>query len=333
MRLKLIRLVLTLALVILTAPLAVDAQPPTKVHRVGRLLGVGSPLSGPSPLFEAFQQRLRELSYIEGQNLILEDRYAEGRPERLPDLAAELVQLKVDVIVAEGTAAIRAAQHATRTIPIVMAASADPVGEGLVASLARPGGNITGLSFLGAELPGKRLEILKETVPQSTRIAVLANPAFPAYASRMHNLTMAARALGLHLHVVEVRRADELDTAFAAVTRAGADAVIVMEDAVLLNSQRGRVVADLAAQSRLPVMYSWREWVVAGCLMSYGPSRREYGRLIAVYVDKILKGANPADLPVEQATKFELVINLKTAHALGLTIPPSLLFQADEVIQ
>jgi putative ABC transport system substrate-binding protein len=326
-------LIVLLALSILAAPLAAEAQQATKVHRVGRLLGVGSPLSGPSPLYEAFQQRLRELSYVEGQNLVLEDRYAEGRPERLPGLAAELVRLKVDVIVAEGTAAIRAAQHATHTIPIVMAASADPVGEGLVASLARPGGNITGLSFLGAELPGKRLEILKETVPQSARIAVLANSAFPAHESRMHNLTVAAQALGLHLHVVEVRSADELDTAFAAMTRAGTDAVIVLEDAVLLNSQRGRVVADLAAESRLPVMYAWREWVVAGCLMSYGPSRREYGRLVAVYVDKILKGANPADLPVEQATKFELVINLKAAKALGLTISPTILFQADEVLQ
>jgi len=170
-------------------------------------------------------------------------------------------------------------------------------------------------------------------VPQSTRIAVLANPAFPAYETTMHNLTMAARALGLHLQVVEVRRAEELDDAFAAMSRAGADAVIVIGDALLLNSERGRVVADLAVKSRLPVMYNWREWVVAGCLMSYGPSRPGMYRQAAIYVDKILKGANPAELPVEQATTFELVINLKTAHALGLTIPPSLLFQADEVIR
>ena len=271
--------------------------------------------------------------YVEGQNLVIEYRYAEGSEERLRDLAAELVRLKVDVMVAEGAAAIRAAQHATRTIPIVMAATSDPVGQGFVASLAHPGGNITGLSFLEAELPGKRLELLKEMVPQSTRIAVLANPAFPAYETTMHNLTMAARALGLHLQVVEVRRAEELDDAFAAMSRAGADAVIVIGDALLLNSERGRVVADLAVKSRLPVMYNWREWVVAGCLMSYGPSRPGMYRQAAIYVDKILKGANPAELPVEQATTFELVINLKTAHALGLTIPPSLLFQADEVIR
>jgi len=264
----------------------------------------------------------------------MEHRYAEGSEERLRDLAAELVRLKVDVIVAGGAAAIRAAQHGSRTIPIVMAgAGDDPVRQGFVASLAHPGGNITGLSFLGEELPGKRLELLKETVPQSTRIAVLANPAYPAYETTMHNLTGAARALGLHLHVVEVHRADELDTAFAALTQAGADAVMVIPDAVLLNSERGQVVADLAATHRLPVMYGWREWVVAGCLMSYGPSRPGMYRRVAIYVDKLLKGANPAELPVEQATTFELVINLKTAHALGLTIPPRLLFQADEVIR
>jgi putative ABC transport system substrate-binding protein len=316
---------------LLTAPLAAEAQQATKVYRVGRL-SPGSPLLVPH-LWEVFRQGLRELGYVEGQNLIIEYRYAEGHEERLRDLAAELVQLPVNVIVAEGAAAIRAAQHATRTIPIVMAATSDPVGQGFVASLAHPGGNITGLSFLDAELPGKRLELLKETVPQSTRIAVLANPANPTYASAMHNLTGAARMLGLHLQVVEVRRAEELDDAFAAMTRAGADAVIVIGDPLLLNSERGRVVADLAVKSRLPVMYNFREWVVAGCLMSYGASRPVVYRQAAIYVDKILKGANPAELPVEQATTFELVINLKTAHALGLTIPPRLLFQADEVIR
>jgi putative tryptophan/tyrosine transport system substrate-binding protein len=216
-QLSTIRLIATLALVIFTAPLVAEAQQATTVYRIGRL-SPGSPLLV-AHLWEAFRQGLHELGYVEGQNLILEARYAEGSPERLHDVATELVRLPVDVIVAEGAAAVRAAQHATRTIPIVMAAGVDAVGEGLVASLARPGGNITGLSFLGEELPGKRLEILKETVPQSTRIAVLANPAFPAYASRLYTLTMAARALGLHLHVVEVRWADELDTAFAEVTR------------------------------------------------------------------------------------------------------------------
>jgi len=333
MRLCTIRLIAMLALIILMAPLATEAQQATKVHRVGRLLGVGSPHSGPDPPFEAFRQGLRERGYIEGQNLILEDRYAEGSQERLRDLAAELVRLQVDVIVAEGGAANRAAQHATHTIPIVMAATADPVGQGFVASLAHPGGNITGLSFLAADLPGKRLELLKETVPQSTHIAVLVNQAHPAYESTMHNLSEAARALGLHLHIVEVRSMDELDTAFAAMTQAGADAVLVIEDALLLNSERGRVVADLATQRRLPLMYGWREWVVAGCLMSYGPSRPWVYRQAAIYVDKILKGAKPAELPVEQVTTFELVLNLKTAKALEITVPPSLLLLADEVIQ
>src|SRR5262249_9618795 len=226
MRLKSITLMVTLALALLTVPLAVDAQLPAKVHRVGRLI-TAFPPSQPNPILEAFEQTLRDLGYVEGRNIILEYRYAEGSEERLRDQAAELVQLPVDVIVAQGAAAIRAAQYATRTIPIVMAATSDPVGLGFVASLAQPGGNITGLSFLGEELPGKRLEILKEAVPQSTRIAVLANPALPAHASRMHNLTMAARALGLHLHVVEVRRADELDSAFAAMTQAGVDAVLL----------------------------------------------------------------------------------------------------------
>src|SRR5438128_10041840 len=213
--------VVTLTLSLLAALLTAEAQQATKVHRVGRLFGAGSPSSGPDPSFEAFRQGLHDLGYVEGQNLVIEDRYAEGSEERLHDHAAELVRLQVDVIVAEGAAAIRAAQHATRTIPIVMAASADPGGLGFVASLAYPGGNITGLSFLGKELPGKRLEILKEAVPQSTRTAVLANPAFPAHASRLRNLTEAARVLGLHLHVVEVHSADELDTAFVAMTRAG----------------------------------------------------------------------------------------------------------------
>jgi len=210
--------------------------------------------------------------------------------------------------------------------------TSDPVAQGFVASLARPGGNITGLSDLGVELPGKRLELLKETVPQLSRIAVLANPANPAYAPGMHNLTGAARALGLQLQVVEVRRADELDTALAVMSRAGADALIVLEDSLLLSGLRGRTV-DLAAKHRLPTIYAWRQVVAAGGLMSYGPSPLDMHRRTATYMDKILKGAKPADLPVEQPTRFEFVINLKTAQALGLTIPPTILFQADEVIQ
>jgi putative ABC transport system substrate-binding protein len=281
---------------------------------------------------EAFRQALYELGYIEGQNLMIEWRWAEGRDERLPDLAAELVRLQVEVIVVGGVAAIRAAQHATSTIPIVMAANYDPVGEGFVASLARPGGNITGLSWLGAELPGKRLEILKETLPQSTRIAVLGNPAFAAYETWLNSLTAAARTLDLHLYVAELHRADELDSAFAAITGAGADALIVLSDPALLDGLHGRI-ADLAARHRLPAMYDWRAYVDAGGLMSYGPNMPDMQRRAASYVDKILKGAKPAALPIEQPTTFNLVINLKTAKALGLTIPPTILFQASEVIQ
>jgi putative ABC transport system substrate-binding protein len=319
----------TLILNLLVPPLAAAAQPPAKVARIGIL----SPAAAAStPLSEAIRQGLHELGYVEGQNIVIEYRFAEGRDERLADLAAELVRLKVDVIVAGGAAAIRAAQHATRTIPIVMAGTPDPVAQGFVTSLARPGGNTTGLSLLNVDLPGKRLELLKETVPQSARIAVLANPAGAYYKPMMHDLTVAARVLGVQLHVVELRSADQLDTAFAAMTQAGANALIVMADPALMDGLRGQVV-DLAATSRLPAMYAWKMYVEAGGLMSYGPSLPGIYRYAATYVDKILKGAKPADLPVEQPTKFELVINLKTAQALGVTIPPTLLFLADEVIR
>ena len=331
MRSTTVGLFVMLALSVLAAPVVAAAQQPTKVYRIGRL-SPGFPPSQLSPSREAFRQALRELGYVEGQNLVIEWRWAEGRDERLPNLAAELVQLQVEVIVVGGVAAIRAAQHATSTIPIVMAANYDPVGEGFIASLARPGGNITGLSWLGAELPGKRLEILKETLPQSTRIAVLGNPAFAPYETWLHSLTAAARALSLHLHVVELRRADELDSAFAAITSAGADALIVLSDPALMDNLLGRVV-DLAAKSRLPAMYDWRAYVDAGGLMSYGPNMPDMQRRAASYVDKILKGAKPADLPIEQPTTFDLVINLKAAKALGLTIPPTVLFQANEVLQ
>ena len=325
--------VVTLTLSMLAASLAAEAQPPTKVYRIGWLRPDSPPLPPVSfPPQEAFRQRLRELGYVEGQNLVTESRYAEGREERLPELAAELVRLKVDVIVAPGTAAIQAAQHATRTIPIVMTGANDPAGQGLVVSLAHPGGNTTGLSNLGVELPGKRLELLKETVPQSTRIAVLGNPADPAYEPARNTVTVAAQALGLHLHVVELRRAEELDTAFATMTRAGVDALLVLGEPQLTDRLRGRIV-DLAAQSRLPAMCDWRTYADAGCLMSYGASLIDKYQRAAEYVDKILKGAKPADLPVEQPSKFELVINLKTARALGLDVPPSVLARADEVIE
>ena len=233
---------------------------------------------------------------------------------------------------AVGSAATRAAQHATRTIPTVMTGTSDPVGQGFVASLARPGGNITGLSNLLEELPSKRLEILKETVPHSTRIAVLVYPANPTATAMLHNLTVAAQELKLHLHVVELRRAEELDTAFTAITQEGADALIVVSDLVLIDGLRGQV-ADRAATRRLPAMYDWKMYVEAGGLMAYGPSLPDTHRRAATYVDKILKGAKPADLPVERPTKFDLLINLKTAQALGITIPPHLLVLADEVIK
>jgi putative ABC transport system substrate-binding protein len=321
---------MTLILSLLATPLVTDAQQATTVHRIGGLVA-GSAHSY-RHLLEAFRQGLRDLGYVEGQNLVIEDRYAEGQAERLPDLAAELVRLQVDVIVAAGAPTIRAAQHATRTIPIVMAGTADPVAQGFIASLARPGGNITGLSNLGVELHGKRLELLKEAVPQSARIAVLTNPASPYHASRLHTLTVAAQTLGVHLHIVELRHEDEVDSAFAAMAQERAAALLVVEDALLLSRLRGRTV-HLAATHRLPAMYDRRQIVEAGGLMSYGPNIAENHRRAATYVDKILKGAAPADLPVEQAMKFELVINLKTAQALGLTIPPVVLFQVDEVIK
>jgi putative ABC transport system substrate-binding protein len=324
-------LLVTFTLAILVAPLAAEAQQATNVSRIG-WLSPGFPRPDHDPPLDAFRQGLREFGYVEGQNLVIEYRGAEGRIERLPDLAAELVQLQVSVMVAVGSAATRAAQHATRTIPTVMTGTRDPVGQGFVASLARPGGNITGLSHLTEELPSKRLEILKETVPHSTRIAVLVYPANPTAMALLHNLTVAAQELQLHLHVVELRHAEELDTAFTTIIQGGADALIVVSDPVLMDGLLGRV-ANRATTSRLPAMYDWKMYVEAGGLMAYGPSLPETHRRAATYVDKILKGANPGDLPVERPTKFDLLINLKTAQALGLTIPPSILFQATEVIR
>jgi putative ABC transport system substrate-binding protein len=331
MRHRALRLLVTLALALLVAPRAVEAQPPTKIYRIG-LLSPGSLPSEPHPSMDAFRQRLRELGYVEGQNLLMERGFVAGSQAGLRDMAAELVRLKVDVIVVYGDAATRAAQQATRTIPIVMSGNFDPVGQGFVASLARPGGNITGLSNLSETLFGKRLELLKETVPQSARIAVLVNPALPSYRPFMHQLTEVARALGQQLHVVELRRAEELDTAFVHMTEAGVDALVVVGGPQLIESRRGQI-ADLATKHRLPAMCSWKMYVDAGCLMSYGPSLPDMFRRVAVYIDKILKGAKPADLPIEQPTTIELVINLKTANALGLTMPPSLLLQATEVLR
>jgi putative ABC transport system substrate-binding protein len=320
----------TLACSLLAAPCTPDAQPAEHMPRIGVLIS-------PSPRavranVEALQQGLHALGYVEGQNIAIEYRSAEGKVERLPELAAELVRLPVDVIVTGGGPGIRAAQHATRTIPIVMAGTSDPVMQGFVASLARPGGNITGLSDLSIELPGKRLELLKKTVPQSMHIAVLADPTSPYHAAKMHSLTVAAQALGIQLHVMELRHADALDAAFAAMTHVGANALVVLESSPLLLGLRGRII-DLAASHRLPAIYERKQTVPAGGLMSYGMNIAENWRRAADYLDKILKGAKPGDLPVEQPTTFELVINLKTAKALDLTIPPTILFQASKVIQ
>jgi putative ABC transport system substrate-binding protein len=327
-RLNTVGFIVTLVLLTLWAPLAVDAQQPAKVARIGYL---ALTQDAQSLNAEAFRQGLRDLGYVEGQNLVIERRSAEGRTESLRDLAAELVRLQVDVIVTGGDNAARVALQATRTIPIVIAGGGDPVGLGLVASLARPGGNITGLSMLRIDLAGKRLEILKEAVPTASRVAVLFNPASIGAVLQWRETEGAARALGVQLHALEVRHADELEQAFDTATSEGVGALIVFRE-FLFGPHRTRIL-HLVAKSRLPVMYEERDFVDAGGLMSYGPSRADIYRRAAGYVHKILKGAKPADLPVEQAMKFELVINLKTAKALGITFPPTLLVLADEVIQ
>jgi putative ABC transport system substrate-binding protein len=313
------------------APLAAEAQQAAKIARIGYL--ATNPAISPH-LREAFLQGLRDLGYVEGRNLVIEYRDAEGKVERLPALAAELVALKVDVIVALGTLAALAAKQATRTLPIVFSPAGDPVGSGLVTSLARPGGNVTGLSAFAPELVGKRLELLKQAVPGVSRVAVLWQPG--AFGERVEMDTLkrvevAARDLGVPLQFVEARGPADFDRAFSDMTRARAGALTVLASN-MFNSERRRLV-ELAAEKRLPALYSARELVDAGGLMSYGANLAELNRRAAAYVDRILKGAKPADLPVEQPTKFELIINLKTANALGLTIPQSVLARADEVIQ
>jgi putative ABC transport system substrate-binding protein len=317
--------------VLLAAPLAAEAQQVGKVPRIG-FLSPSSPTDSRAPhRFGALQQGLRELGYVEGQNISIESRWAEGKYDRLPDLAAELVRLKVDVIVTYAPPAIQAAKQATGTIPIVMGGVIDPVATGFVASLARPGGNITGLSLMAPELVGKQLEILKEMVPKVSRVAVLGNPANAGTAPQLRHAQDAARALKLQLQLLEARGPDEIDSAFAVMIKEGAGAVVVLVDSMLVD-QRTRI-ADLAARRRLPSVYGLIDFVEAGGLMFYGANDADRFRRAAYLVDRILKGAKPADLPVEQPTKFELVINLKTAKALGLTIPQSLLLRANEVIQ
>src|SRR5262245_4928506 len=327
MRLSALGLIATLALTILMAPLAAEAQPPDKVYRIGYL----DTTPFPAPQWDAFLDGLRAHGYREGQNLVFERRFSEGNAERFPAFAAEMVRLKVDLILVRTTPAALAAKHATQTIPIVITTAIDPVGAGLVASLARPGGNLTGLSVLAPELSGKRLELLQEVVPGLTRVAVLWNAANPDNGAAGDETQAAAGALGLRLHAQEVRGSQDLEGAFARMAQARPEALLVLEDA-LINTHRPHI-AEFVTQQHLPSVFVHREWVVAGGLMSYGPSLPDLFRRAATYVDKIRKGTKPADLPVEQPMKFELVLNLKTAKALGLTIPPTLLFQADEVIK
>jgi ABC-type uncharacterized transport system substrate-binding protein len=319
---------------LLAAPLVAEAQQAAKVARIGILLF--GPLDSPETrqLLETYRQGLRERGYVEGQNIVIEYRSAAGKIDRLPGLATELARLKVDIIIAGNTPMARAAQQATTTIPIVAPAMGDPVGDGLVASLARPSGNITGSTFLGPELIPKRLDLLKEALPKMSRVAALWHPgAFGE--STMRDMSSkaesAARVLGVQLQLVVVRGPDEFDRAFSTMTKARAEALMVFPGTIFFNERR-RIV-DLAAKSHLPAMYQSRQFVDIGGLISYGASITDLTLRAATYVDKILKGAKPADLPVEQPTKFELVINLNTAKALGLTIPQSLLQRADEVIE
>ena len=329
MRLKAILVATAMALLLVGARTAVDAQQASKVYRIGIL--VPGPKSAPSPQIAGFREGLRDLGYVEGQNVLLEYRFAEDRPERLPSLAAELVIRKVDIIYATVTPAAQAAQKATQTIPIVFGASSDPVNYGLVASLARPGGNITGLSNTGPELSGKRLELLRQIVPGASPIAVLWNSANPIIARQLRETEIAAAVVGAKLQIVNVRGPDDFSSAFRAVTTGRSAALVVLADFLTLG-HRGRI-AEFAARHRLPTISEFREFATAGCLVAYGPSLAGTGQRVASYIDRILKGAKPGDIPVEQPTKFELTINLKTARALGLTIPPSLQLRADHVIE
>ena len=306
-----------------------EAQQTKKVPRIGYLATVS--LSAISARIEAFRQGLRELGYVEGKNIVIEWRYAEGKADRLPGLAAELVRLKVEVIITAGAPATRRAKEATVTIPIVMTNDGDPVGTGFVASLARPGGNITGLSTLAPELSGKQLELLKEIVPKLSRVAVLGTSTRPGNAQSLREIELAARAFGVKLQYLDVLDPKDIETAFRAASKERADAVLVLNSPVLI-SQRTQI-ADLAVKSRLPAMYYRREYVEDGGLMSYGVNLSHLARRAATYVDKILKGAKPADLQVEQPTKFELIINLQAAKQIGITIPPNVLARADKVIK
>src|SRR5262245_24761198 len=320
--------IVTLVLSLLAAPHAAGAQPAGKVWRIGVLSGIMGP---ESPRWTSFRQGLRELGYVEGQNLVIEWRLSGGSAERFPDLAAELVRLKVDVIVAIDNPATAAAQRATSTIPIVMVLAVDPVHTGFVGSLARPGGNTTGLTAQATDIQGKALQFLKDAVPTASRVAVLWDATEPGRRIQATEAEVAARALGLEVHLWEVRSPAQLDSLFTAMVRERVDAVLV-HPSQIIGTHRARIAA-LAVESRLPTVGVMAWWAEAGGLMSYGASDLERFQRAASYVDKLLRGTKAADLPVEQPMKFKFVINLKTAQTLGLTIPPTLLFQADEVIR
>jgi putative tryptophan/tyrosine transport system substrate-binding protein len=310
--------------------LPVEAQQqPGKVRRIDYLSALS--VSAESSRLDGFRQALRDLEYVEGKNIVIEYRFAEGKFDRLPQLAAELVRLKDDVIVTTGPTSTRAAKEATTTIPIVMAFDNDPVGNRFVASLARPGGNITGLSTYYPEISGKQLELLKEIVPRLTRVAVLGNSAIPGNAQALEEMKQAAAAFGVHLQYLEVRDLKDIETAFQETRKGRADGILVLTSPVT-NSHRSQII-DLALKNRLAAIYYTAEWVEAGGLLTYGANLIDLWRRAATYVDKILKGAKPADLPVEQPKKFELVINLKAAKQIGLTIPPNVLARADRVIR
>jgi putative ABC transport system substrate-binding protein len=320
-----------LTLVLLTTSVTVDAQTPATTYRIGLLSAYSRTSPEAAHLWSAFLQGMRDLGYVEGRNLVVESRFSGERVERLPALADELVRSRVDLIVAGAPPAPEAAKGATSTIPIVMALHTDPVTSGLVATLARPGGNITGMSSIGPELEAKRLQMLKEVIPRLSQVAVLTDPTLSSQRANFRVLEPAARALQIQLQVVEARAPRDLDTAFAAATRERAGALVVVSSPMFFR-ERGRIT-ELAVRHRLPAVYGIKEVAKLGGLMTYGVDFTHTFRRAATYVDKILKGAKPADLPVEQPTKFDLVVNLRTAKTLGFTIPPQVLAQADEIIE
>jgi putative ABC transport system substrate-binding protein len=330
MRLGILGLLAMVAIACVGAPATVRAQQPAKVWRIG-LLDYAASDPASAARWKALRERLRELGYVEGQNVIYEPRWGDGQVGRLRSLAAELIDAKVDILVTAGTEAALAAKQATSSIPIVTATGGDPVELGLVGGLARPGGNVTGVISLITQLTGKRLELLKQLIPRASRVAVLRNPDNRSSAFTLRDAESAAKSLGVVVQGVGVRGPGDLDAAFLAMKRARTDAVILGENTLFIADRRR--IADLAVMHRLPMMVAAKEYAQAGGLVSYGTDYPDLFRRAAAYVDKIFKGAKPADLPIEQPTKFELVINLKTAKTLGLTIPQSLLLRADEVIQ